>query len=247
VLGSGITNVRIPTKPYIRGLLEFRLTSASFRRLGGRVVTVDVNIGVPPFVYPSKALLRRLIAKSPPTRAALVRDWRRQEFDHLRRELSPLEGETLWFRRAPIGLRLTLPARSVPQLFRLGHAESVHIRNIQGRRPVVEPRPKPRRLYAVRARLVYQTEGQTRGLQLCEDRVTIVRARSDKEATRRAERLLRMEEDPCLTTSGRFMRLALEEITDVIELIDDTVNDAGTEVYYQYRHRRVKGRWKPDA
>lgn len=246
-LGNGIPMVPHRKKPWIQGLSEFRLTRAGLRSLGTRAVTVDVTIGLPPFIYPSKALLRQLIAKAPSTRAALVRDWRRREFERLRRELGSLKGETLWLSRAPIGLRLTVPARSVTALFTLRHAESVVIRNVRGRRRFVEARPRKRRLYAVRARLAYQQEGQSRGLQLCEDRVTVLSARSEKEATRRVEQLLRKQGHTSLMKSGHFQRWAFEEILDVIELIDETFLAGGTEVYYEYKNRRVRRPWKPVA
>lgn len=58
---------------FISGLKQFGLSYAAFRRLGMRPVTIEIVIGIPPYIYPSRSELRRLLRMTPSERRALVR------------------------------------------------------------------------------------------------------------------------------------------------------------------------------
>lgn len=227
------------------GLEEFRLTRRALRELGARSVTVEISIPVSPYVYPSAARFRELLKISPQQRRSLVRQWRVAKHQNLLRELPFRKYKIVRSNSAPIGVRLTVPAHSVQRLFRLRHAESIRIERISGRKRARTLSEE--RLYAVKAQLAFQLEGQTRGLQLCEERIFLLSARSERDARRRATREFRLEGFPSLTVSGHFHRCHFERILDVCEPIETSFNPAGTEVYYNYRWRRmVRAReWHP--
>ena len=63
--------------------------------------------------------------------------------------------------------------------------------------------------------MVFQVEGQTQGTQLCEERITVVTARSEREARARAARTMAADSFPYLAMSGHFARWSFEGVTDV--------------------------------
>jgi len=230
---------------WVGGLEGFGLTKRRLRDLGARPVTLEISIPVSPYVYPSAALFHRLRKQSPQDRRNLVRQWRVDKHRQLICELPFENYEVIRFNSAPVGVRLTIPAQSVHKLFNLRHAESIRIQAIKGLK--IKNTSKSPRLFAVKARLVFQLEGQTKGLQHCEERIFLISAKSEEDAKRRATRKFRQEESPSLTVSGHCYRWHFEKIIDVCEPIEESFNPAGTEVYYNYRNRRLRPEyeWHP--
>lgn len=235
---------RRPTS--IFGLEQFGMTPAALRRLGKRPVTVEVEIDIPPQVYPSRSELRRLLRIPPPKRRALVHQWRRQKYAALRKELSVGNVAVMKFNTDPIGVRFRLQANSVDHLRGLRNASVIRIRSIEGVR-AKKSSPAGPRLYAVKGRMVFQSEGQTRGTQLCEERITVVTARSEREARARVAHIMAGEVSPFLSTSGHLLRWNFEGVTDVCECPDEEFASKGTEVFYRYLKRRVRPEheWHP--
>lgn len=231
---------------FISGLTKFGLSHSKLRLLGARPVTVEIVIGMPPYIYPSRSKLRRLLQLTPPERRALVRQWRSRKYAALRKELSAENVEVMKLNMAPVGVRLTLPAESIEPLRRLRHADTIRICSVKGVR-VKNSTQVRARLYAVTGRIVFQIEGQTRGTQLCEERITIVTARSERDARARVARIMNAESHPYLSISGHFARWNFDGITDVCECPDERFSAKGTEVFYRYKKRRVaaKNEWHP--
>lgn len=233
--------------PYVSGLDDFGLTKRGLRGLGTRPVTAEISIPVSPYVYPSSARFRELLKMPPQERRNLVRLWRITKHRRLLQELPFRKYEVIRFNSAPVGIRLTIPADSVHKLFHLRHAESIRIETVSGRRRTETANKEPR-LYAVKARIVFQDEGMTKGLQICEERIFLLTAKSEKDARRRATREFRQEGSPSLTVSGHFHRWQFEKILDVCEPLETSFNPSGTEVYYTYRKRRMRpeNEWHPN-
>lgn len=226
--------------PRFKGLEAFGLTLKQLIEQGPRLVTFEINIAVPPDVYPSRARLRRLLRESPKRRRALVHAWRSEEYDRLRGEVPfpPSSYERIEFNGDPVGMVVTAPAAAIARLSRLEHAESVVVKRVRGRR-AKRPSRKSEELYAVKARFVTQVEGQRAGLQEIEDRIIVVAASSRAHAERQVRRVCAMDEGVILLTSGHFRRRVFEEVLEVCEAPDAEFNPAGTEVYYEYRKRRL--------
>jgi len=230
----------------IYGLDAFGLNAGALRRLGTRSVTVEIMVGVPPYIYPSRLRLRRLLQITPTERRALVRQWLRSRYAALRKELPVENIEVIKLNMAPVGIRLTLPAKSIKQLRRLRNADTIRICSIKGIRLKNSTQVRSR-LYAVTGRMVFQVEGQTRGSQLCEERITAVTAYSERDARARVARIMNAESSPYLLVSGYFGRWSFEGISDVCECPDEKFFSKSTEVFYRYRKRRVnaKNEWHP--
>ncbi len=185
---------------------------------------------------------------NPPERRAHQRQWRRKRYAALRKELPVENLEVMKLNMAPVGVRLTLPAKFIERLRWLRNAGSIRICSIKGIR-VRTPTSVRTRLYAVTGQMVFQVEDQTRGTLLCEERTTIVVARSERAARARVARIMSAESHPYLSISGHFVRWSFEGITDVCECPDDTFSSRSTEFFYRYKRRRVntKNGWHPRA
>ncbi len=233
------------------GLEEFGLTERQLGRLGSRPVTLEIYLHLPPHVYPSPAMLKKLLHLRPEGRREMVHNWRVEALRKLGSEISLRDYKVVRSGGNPFGLRLTLPASAVRELFRLRHASSICVQRIEGfkRHRRVRVTGDSARLYAVKGRFAFQWEGQRRGMQLCEERLFLVMAKSERDARRRAGREFRSDTFPALYRSGHFGRWAFEEIVDVCEPIDREFSSKGTEVYYQYKKRRMRRNyeWHPGS
>ena len=234
----------------IAGLDEFGLTRRQLGLLGSRQVTVEVYLHEPPHLYPSRAMFRKLLRVRPVRRREMMHDWRVGALRKLQKELSFRDYHVIQSSGDPFGLRLVLPARAVSRLFRLRHASSICIKKIEGRkrRRSVRKSDESPRLYAVTGKFAFQWEGQRRGMQLCEERLFLLMAKSERDARRLAGQEFRSHTFPSLhPTSGHLRRWAFEGITDVCEPIDRQFAATGTEVFYQFRNRRMrrKHEWHP--
>jgi len=223
----------------IFGLAAYGLTESKLRTLGSRPVQIEIDIPISPYVYPSPALFRKLLSLSPSDRREKVRQWRIAKHRRLLKELSCEGHKVVMFNRAPIGVLLSVRADALHALRTLRHAESIRIESISGLKPRRDSK-EPARMYSVKARFIFQTEGQTHGMQLTEDRIFVLSARSEAEAKRNATKVFRQEGSPSLTMSGHFHRWHFDRILDTCEPIETRFNPMGTEIYYEYHNRRVR-------
>jgi hypothetical protein len=233
--------------PLITELGDYGLTRQKLRQLGRAPVEIEVRMRNPLYVYPSRARFRELLEKSPEERRALVHGWRVRQHKRLCAEVSPRDVEVFYYNGDPVGLRATVDAKEVARVARLSCVESMRILRIPGlRRKRVGVWREPR-WFSVKALFAIQYEGQTRGLQTYEDRIVLVQARSEREARKKAMREFRQYEAPSLTVTGHFFRSCLEKILDVYDLSSDTIDPAGTEVYSEFKDRRMKPEyeWHP--
>ncbi len=69
--------------------------------------------------------------------------------------------------------------------------------------------------------------------KLFEEKVVLVRASSEAEAAKKAERFGRDEDHEYLNADGETVRWVFQELLDLKELFDEAIGD-GTEVYYAF-------------
>ncbi len=238
--------------PSVTGLDEFGLSRSQLRGLGVRSVAAEVYLRLPPHLYPSPKLFRQLLPLTPLTRRELIRTWRKGQLARLTQEQRIPVHTVLRRGRDPIGLSVTLTAKAVYRLLQSRYVGHVTIKSIQGKssRAVAAARDGTvQRLYSVRVLFALQWERQRRGLQLIEDRIVLMRAKSEAEARRRAERQFRTEGTPVLNTDGHFCRWAYQGLLDVCESTDREWSPRGTEAWYEVRNRRLKRQheWHPKS
>lgn len=238
--------------PSVTGLDKFGLTRSQLRGLGVRIVAAEVILRLPPHFYPSPKLFRQLLPLTPAARRESIRTWRREQLARLTREQRLRVRTVLRRGRDPIGLSVSVTATALHRLLQSRYVGHVTIKSIQGKRSqaVATSRDETtQRLYSVRALFALQWEQQRQGLQLVEDRIVLMRAKSEAEARRRAERQFSKEGHPVLNPDGHFRRWAYQGIVDVFESSDREWSPEGTEAYYEVRNRRMKRQyeWHPKA
>ncbi len=221
----------------LSGLDSYRLTLADLRRLGDRPIEVSFTL-LPPDYAP-------LFPLAPAERNAWLRDHLGRQLERVRARwpggkiVPRLEDHLPWTSDA------VLAARDLPRVLRLPELLSVSVSRIPGLRR--KPERRSLAFFAVRARIVIEVEGQTRGSQEVDDRIVLVRAFSAEDAERRVVPRLAAEAEPYLNADGEMVRWRLEEIVDVHQLFADAIDPRGTEVYSHIVQRRMKPEleWHP--
>jgi hypothetical protein len=91
----------------------------------------------------------------------------------------------------------------------------------------------------MQGRVAIQIENHQRGLQSMEDRIVVVKPKSEADAMRRLKKEWQAYAAPFFNYRGEYARWKLEAIEDVYEILDDEINPSGTEVFSRlYRRRR---------
>ncbi len=221
----------------LSGLDSYRLTLTDLRRLGDRPVEVSFTL-LPPDYAP-------LFPLAPAERNAWLRDHLGGQLERVRArwpggEIVPRLADHL-----PWTADSVLAARDVPRVLRLPELLFVSVTKIAGLRR--KPERRQLAFFAVRARIVIEAEGQTKGSQEVEDRIVLVSAFSFADAERRVIPQLAAEAEPYLNADGEMVRWRLEEIVDVYQLFADAIDPRGTEVYSRIGQRRMKPEleWHP--
>jgi len=235
-------------QPYVWGLDEYQLSRSSLRALGDSIVEVEVTLPVSPYVYPSLKIYKKLLPLNPEDRCKLQEKWSETKFKKLCKEIDIESFGILKFDNGnPYGVKISVPAKDSHKLFKLKNADMVKIRRILGRKKKRIQSKDESQFYAVKARFSFQTEGETKGLQLTEERIIAVRARTEKEAERVARRRLQEDDFPFLLGNGYFERLHFESILRVYDMLEYPLDPKGSELYSQFKDRRMKPEfeWHP--
>ena len=237
------------SSPSITGLDEFGLSRSQLPGLGARVVAAEALLRLPPHFHPSPKLFRQLLPLTPAARRESIRTWRKTQLARLIREERLPIHTVLRRGRDPVGISVTVTASALHRLLRSKYVGRVTIKSIQGkrRRAAARALDEATALYSVRVLFALQWEQQRYGLQLVEDRIVLMRAKSEAEVRRRADRQFTREGNPVLNSDGHFYRWAYQGIVDVCESSDREWSPKGTEAYYEVRNRRMKAQyeWRP--
>ncbi len=234
----------MPGRVYLLSLADFGLTLRQLVARGRRPVVLVAELTL--HSYLDTRWSRRLIRYPPARRKRELDEWYRRAFERLVRRWPSDRVEPIGDPRAPRWVRSTVAARDLPKVLSLPDVQYVRIESIPGIRK--KRRPREKRLFAVEVRLVFQVEGQTRGLQMYEDRVVVVEAFTERQAERRVRRQLKdLEEPPYLNADGTMARLYPERTLNVWNTLQSKFDPEGTEVYYRLRDRRMKPEyeWHP--
>ena len=234
----------------ITGLERFRLTQASFRRLGNREVLAYVYLGT----YDVTSGVQRLpTAKRFAYMAARVDQWiekLHRRYPRLRFQMeggkAAKRGVRQWS-QLPTTLRVKTTARDVLSLAAATGVSSIHVTRIAGRRRgLLKPKLA---WYCVRAFVVIRVERATSGLQNTEERFVLVRAASFEDAKKRLKRQWREYAARYLNSNGQMVSWSLEKVIDVYDTGETEIDPAGTEVYSKLGHRRMRPEyiWRPKS
>ena len=220
----------------IIGLSEFGLTARALRSTPQRTVTYCIQLRGPQ-LGPLKHLTpsqrnRSLAAHLKGSIAALTQG-------HHFTSFQPRST------RRPWSIDAVSDARAFLALARSPHVRSLSVSKVSGARR--RTRAQGPLLFTVRARVVVQVEGQSRGMQTVEERFITVRASTEAEALRALRPMWRLYAEPYLNPYGQLVRWHLEEVLEVYRTYDSQLSPSGTEVYSRLSSRRVNPGlvWRP--
>ena len=211
-------------------------TGPKRRRHAGRSVTIDVTVKEPSH--------RSVFALPPSQRMRALKNLQNRRTKALAAALRRLR--SIEVVPTSHGLRCKLRVEDLDQVRKLPGVGYIWVRRVEGLR---RSPPKPQEeWFAVRGRVMIQIEGQKKGLQNYEDRILLVRARTFREAERRALReFVDYAKLLYLNRSGRIVRWQLEKIIDVYETDLEELDPRGTEVWSSLHSRRMRKEyeWRP--
>jgi hypothetical protein len=234
----------------VTGLENFKLTVASFRRLGKAKAWADVALrtyDLTPTVRKLPPRLRHdyLIARLNRWIASL-----RRGFPELSIETrnGKLLGDVRRKSDLPSSLRVSGPARMIVAVAGAGGVRAVHVVRVTGFHRQSSRMPSLS-WYCVRAFVVIRVEAATSGMQNTEDRFVLVRASSFEDAKQRLSRKWREYATPYLNPDGRLVSWSLDKIVDIYEIGEAEIDAAGAEVYSKLGRRKMRPIyvWRPKS
>jgi len=211
-------------------------TGPKRRRHAGRFVTIDVTA--------KETSPRSVFALPPSQRMPALKSMQNSRMKALAAALRRLR--SIEVVPTSHGLRCKLRVEDLDRVRELRGIGYIWVRRVEGLR--CSPRKPQEEWFAVRGRVMIQIEGQRKGLQKYEERILLVRARTFREAERRALReFVNYAKLLYLNPSGRIVRWKLEKIIDVYETDLEELDPRGTEVWSSLHSRRMRKEyeWHP--
>ena len=138
----------------------------------------------------------------------------------------------------PRGLEGKVAARAVTALRRIPQIEHIFVAAIPGLKR--KHRSATEVWYAVQARFAVQREGQTKGRQLLEDRILLVKAQNAVQAEKRLQPEFNAYGKPYLNSEGFLVRWVYECTLHVQEVLESEISPRGTEVFSTFHSRHLK-------
>jgi hypothetical protein len=229
-------------KPQLYGLEEFDLDIEKLTGLGALPVTVWIH-----FKHLNES---KLFPLSPSERKEGIEAWYRKVYIEVTRNLTAQKIELLKTaskKESPRGITAIVEAKKFHSLLKVHNIASVVVEKIAGYKRKKPVRVEVDEWFAVQARFAIQIEGQTRGIQTYEDRITLVKATSADKAEKKLLREFKEQGRPYLNSDGYRVRWAFEKVLDTYRLFDDEILAEGTEVFSVMKDRRMKPEyeWHP--
>jgi hypothetical protein len=232
----------------VTGLENFKLTEASFRRLGITRTWAHVSLrtyDLTPAVRKLPPARRHdyLIARANRWLASLRRSFPKLAFTGT---YGKLPSKIRRRSDLPSSLRVSGPGRAVLAVANAPGVRSVHVIKVAGFRRRRSPIP-PLSWYCVRALVAVRVEGVTSGIELTEDRFVLLRASSFEDAKKRLRRKWQEYASPNLNSLGQMVSWSLDKITDVYSTGEAEIDVTGTEVYSKLVRRKMRPSrgWRP--
>ena len=218
------------------GLEEFGLNLKQLLSLKPRRVVYSIQVRTPP--------ISPLVPLSPAERNNAIRGYLNSSITLLRRrypgvQLSPRDPVFPWT------IDAVSDATSLAALVNCRLVDHVMVERVANRRK--RELPADPSLFAIRARIAVQVEDQRRGMQLFENRIVVVKAKSEEKAKKALSKHWREYAKPYLNSEGRLVRWQLEEILEVFSAYPAQWDDPWIEVYSSLGRRRMQPNleWHP--
>lgn len=224
-------------KPSIYGLDQYGLSLKELLSLKNRMVNIRADIA-----YVDR---KPLFPFSPEIRKKKLHELEKELFEKLKNIWPSKDFEIIGSKRRPGGISDQIRAADLKRFLNRDFIDYIWIDKIEG---VKKLKIRKKELwFAVKAYFAIQIEGQTIGYQDVEERIVIVKAFDSEDAEQRLIKDFREYDEPYLNKYGEMVRWHFEKVVDVYEMIEDTIDPKGTEVFYEFKRRRMKPEyeWHP--
>jgi len=225
-------------QPWYWGLSRFGIDRRDLLDLGDRSVHARVALA-------NHKLTRGIAAMSLSKRRAFLDARAERWAERIARTWWPTKPRVIRRRRRACAIEGDLPAKKLHLLERLVGVAHIQVMAVEGIRERQHRRePAEPSWFAVRSIVAIEVEGRRRGLQGIDDRITLMRAKSEEEAKRRYARSVARAHEPYLNALDEIVRWKLDSIVRVVCAVDvpADVDLDGAEVFWELRNRRVPRR-----
>ncbi|EDM38098.1 hypothetical protein PBAL39_00747 [Pedobacter sp. BAL39] len=141
----------------------------------------------------------------------------------------------------PLGAKVQVTLSTLKKIGDLAFVDYIYIHIIQGAK---KKRQIKSAFYCVKMTVVIEIEGVESGLQDVEDRMVIIKAKSEQDALQQLEKTKDEYSKPYLNCDQRLVRWRIESFDDVYETLITNFSDLsspnGAEVFSKLRSRRLK-------
>jgi|SRR4030095_9062801 len=221
---------------------DYGLTYYQLVKLCNKKINVTIDLKYPKY--------ERFYPFSPEVRENKINEILQNEYKRLLKLVPNKNYKRKGSKKNPRGIDIELKASEIKFFKNKTFIDRIWIRKIEGIKK--KKQRKEKLWFAVRAIFSIQIEGFKGGLHQYEDRIIILKAYNHEDARRVAEKEFKeYGDDPYLNTDMRMVRWHYEKITDIFEMLSTMYNDKfdpkGTEVYSQFRMRKLKPEyeWQP--
>ena len=225
------------SRPAVMRLDDYGLTLKELLALKDRLIKIKAHICYadrkPLFQYPPDIRKRKLGDIENEVFNKLIEIWPTTDF------------EIIGTKSKPSGISGKIKAEDLKKLLNKKLVEHIWIEEIDGYKKLSFQ--KEELWFAVKANFAIQIEGQCRGYQDIEERIMIVKAYDCTDAKKRVLKNFKGYGEPYLNKYGEMVRWHFDEVVDVYEMNEDSIDPKGTEVYSQFKRRRMKPEyeWHP--
>lgn len=183
-----------------------------------------------------------LIQFEPKDRKKRIKEDQKEKFDKLIRTNLFDNYEIIGTPKIPRGIKTRIAFSILNEIESLDYVNNIFINKIDGARK--KRQKKELSFYCVKMTVVIEIEGIENGLQTIEDRLVIIKAKSQEDAYLKLEQKKDEHSAPYLNCEGRFVRWRIESFDDCFETEINNISNLnapeGVEVYSKFRSRRLK-------
>jgi hypothetical protein len=205
------------------------------RSINDRDISTEATIYLK---YPEISILKHL---SPSDRKKKVGHELAERFEELVHLVLPAKYARIGTKKQPRGIQTSLPLDKLKLISGLDYIGHIYIKEIS---PAIKKRyGSPQGFYCIKMTVAVEIEGIEKGLQTFEERLVLIRAKSEKDAYSKIEQRVEEYGKPYLNSDGRQVRWRIESLDDCyatdVTRLSDFNNPNGVEVFSKLKSRKL--------
>lgn len=232
-------------KPLLYGLDSYGITIAQLIKLGDCPITVNFH-----FKYITKE--EKLFSLPPSRRNEKIKEWYINLSTKFKKKLiaKQINYELHHNPKSPTVFGTSnLKASQIVFFLNDASLQFIKIVKIKGLKRKKIKAPVTDKWFAVQTKFAVQIEGQTKGLQTYEERIILIKSKTEVKAKKRLLKEFNAYEKPYLNSDGYMVRWKFEAFIDSYWVFDDEIKkqgEQGVEIFSVLKNRRMKSehQWK---